>query len=151
MPAPEPLESAIAAAVAASLSASVFQGAITSVVAEYSEYVDPSGEDFSTLRCFVTPGDMAIEPGTRGYDRFSPETQIIIGRRCATNQDRQALRVLRTEIVDMLRRRLLTAATPGMPANVEWARISQMGGPARDLLGMDIWMAGVGVEWITLN
>ncbi|NBV47255.1 MAG: hypothetical protein EBR86_16870 [Planctomycetia bacterium] len=150
MPAPNPIESAIAEAVAASLAAATFQGAITAVPAVFAEYADPAGEEFSTLKAYVSPGELTIEAGTRGADRHEVITQILIGKRCTSDAERRDMRVLQTQIADMIRRGALPAASPAMPANVSLVSLQPIAAPGRDMLGMDVWLVAIGVQWMTI-
>lgn len=150
MPVNDPVDVVVCEAVSAALAAKTFSGTITSCPAVYREYVDPDGESFETLQAFVSPGEMEVEEETRGADVHTVMVQILIGKRCQSDADKRAMRVLRTQIVDMIRSGTLPATTPALPQHTVWRRLRTMEAPGRQLLGMDVWICAIAAEYSTL-
>jgi hypothetical protein len=145
-----PVDVLVSEAIAAAMSAKSFSGVLKTCPTVYREYVDPEAESFSSLQGFVSPGELDVAQETRGADMHTVLVQILIGMRCESDAAKRNMRVLRAEIVDMLRSETLPQTTPAFPENVKWARCRTIESPGRQLLGMDIWLCAISAEYLAL-
>jgi len=118
------IEILIADSLADSLSRHTFDGAISKIAAVRRFVPDFQGDDVSTLKVSVVPGECEVTNHTHGADLFEVSVHVVIAKRITTDEDVDDLVELRTNIVDAIRSKVIPASVPAMPAGVSWFSIS---------------------------
>ena len=118
------IELLVADSLAQSLSDHSFPGAISRVEAVRRFVPDIQGEDVSTLKVSVVPGEVDVTNHTHGADLFESSIHVVIAKRFENDGEIDDLVELRSNVVDAIRSRTLPASTPPMPAGVAWMSIA---------------------------
>jgi hypothetical protein len=118
------IEILIADSLADSISRHTFDGAISKVTAVRRFVPDFQGEDVSTLKVSVVPGECEISNHTHGADLFESSIHVVIAKRIEDDTDIDDLVDLRTGISDAIRSKTLPASVPAMPSGVVWVSIA---------------------------
>ena len=138
------IEVQIADAIAAGLNACTFSAPYQTIDAVRRDVPDYEGPRLADLRVSVVCPRDEMEPARHG-DMFTFTTTIVIARHVDTQDDIDALRKLRQEVVDMIRSRVCTF--PGLPENTLLVRaFSETQFDKDTLTGRRVFLASVGVE-----
>lgn len=145
-PLPKPVEDGIAEYLAAALSASTWDGPISTFSAVVDECPDWDAADgeLDVLRVAVVPApqmEFRLRE-TRGADLHRPDIGILMSKKIVDSSEKATLRALRTQIVDRIRKSIDTpavfpAVNPAMPSEYQLVSIDiettfdrqAMGGP----------------------
>lgn len=143
---PKPVEDGIAEYLAAALTASTWDGPITSFTAVVDESPDwdAAEGELDVLRVAIVPApqmEFRLRE-TRGADLHRPDIGILMSKKIVDSSEKATLRALRTQILDRIRKSIsasnvFPAVNPAMPAEYQLVQIDvettfdrqAMGGP----------------------
>lgn len=100
---PESLDVQIADAVAAGISAAVYSVPHATIEAIAEDEPDYDGVDARQLRCSVICVGSSISPHSRFAHLIDYQAGVILARHVTTQAERNALRLLRQEVADVIR------------------------------------------------
>jgi hypothetical protein len=144
----ESIEIRIADALAASLRAATFTGALNCSSAKRRFVPDENVAASAGLQVSVVPGAVEVSNLTHGADLFEPQIHVVLARKFASDADIVALIELRTQIVDAIRSDKLPAATPAMPAGVVWMQVTNEVTFDRDAVANQrVFIANIGISY----
>lgn len=149
MPSQISVQRQIGQALAESLSAYTFSGAIDTIEAVYRRRPDYGVEDLGTLKVSVVPGPFqSSAPSTfnagptRGSDYVTVTYGVVIAKHVGDDSEMEQLEDLAQEIMDVVRSDLLSLSD--VPDGVQWSEFGQPMAFDPDALGdRSVWMSQV--------
>jgi hypothetical protein len=143
MPTTAALDVQVAEAVAAGISAATFSAPYAKISAVAEDDPDYEGLDMLQLQCSVLCVGSSAEKRTHGSDTFDYQVGVVLAQHAPKQADRNALRLLRQEVLDLIRSELIE-----MPSEVRPIRFETGDNYSPDALtGRNIFQAKIMAEY----